>query len=154
MRYFTRAWCTGEYADAEAMTVVAAYAHHLDGITPRLPPDLRALSRVSLHDGRFRAVAFDPSARHLALLLRCGDHQRGYFDLSLIYDDVILLDEAPHGLAALVNDPQAEILYDEVNLLDQDRFEHRLLLWPAGEVTIQFAGLTLTRADVPSRHAP
>jgi hypothetical protein len=148
MRYFTRAWCAGECPDEEAAAVVAAYEQHLDEISPHLTPELHALSRISLHDAHFKAVDFDQPMRQLRLVLRCGDRQVGYFDLSLRYDDVTIVDKTPKGIVALANDPRAEVLYDEVGLFGEAHFEHRLILWPDGEVALQFSALTLARADV------
>jgi hypothetical protein len=154
LRYFTRAWCRGECTDEEFDEAVAAYGRRLDEITIRLLPDLRALSRISLNDAWFKSVIIDRTTHRLVLRLRCGDIQIGYFDLLLHYDEATIRDGTLHGVENLPNVSGTEVLYDEVDELGPGRFEHRMILWPQGELAIQFAAFTLARVAVPSRESP
>jgi hypothetical protein len=158
-QYFTRNWYAGD-DDADRTITVEAYWRHVDAIADRLPPTVRTFAReVNLHDGRFRAVTFTPSTGVLEMKLRCGDLQVGYFDLNLKYIGVHLPDTALAQLIAPVNNPTAEILYDEIDLGDDGRLVHRLALWPATdralwpftEVVISFITLDYVQRPRPTR---
>jgi hypothetical protein len=47
-------------------------------------------------------------------------------------------------LVAAVRAPKTEILYDEVDLAGDGKFEHRMLLWPREEMAIRFRGFSLS----------
>jgi len=106
---------------------------------------------VNLHDGRFRAATLRSPSGVLEMHLRCGDLQVGYFDLDLTYRSVNLSEAEVAELAAAVNLPETEVLYDEVDLGPEGSFVHRLLLWPRGELVIPFADLALRRRPTRSR---
>ncbi len=164
MRYFTRHWYNRIqahfFADAppteeESDGPAVAYRAHLAEIGRHLPADLLFLAtHLSLHDGLFKGVAQHPTARQLDIRLRCGDRPSGYFDLKLVYLGATLVTEPTIGLNGLVNNPAYEVLYDEVDIDDKGLWEHRLLLWPDGEVALRFSGSTYARIPVPDRHAP
>ena len=120
-----------------------------------MPAEVAALANdLSLHDARFKTVAVDYDSGNLKLRLRCGDLQHGYFDLSLDYEGAEMIDATPRGISALMGPPTAEVLYDEIDVTDDGRFEHDMRLWPDGELVVRFSNLTLARDDVPSRDAP
>ena len=164
MRYFTRQWYDRlqehYFADApmteeEGDGPSTAYGAHLARIGPRLPPDLLFVAtHLSLHDGLFKGVSRHPPARQMAIRLRCGDHPSGYFDLTLIYQGVALITEPGIGLDALVDNSAYEVLHDEVDIGEHGLYEHRLLLWPEGEVILRFSGFTYTRLAILDRYAP
>jgi hypothetical protein len=155
VQYFTRNWYAGD-DDADRSITVDAYWRHVDAIADRLPPTVRTFAReVNLHDGRFRAVTFAPSTGILELKLRCGDLEVGYFDLDLTYTGVHLPNTALARLAATVNNPTAEILYDEIDLDRQGRFVHRLALWPASEKSHwPFTEVVFTFVSLAYGHRP
>lgn len=45
-----------------------------------------------------------------------------------------------------LDDPRTELLYDEVDVVDPGRFEHRHLLWPEGEFGVRFAEVSVVSA--------
>ena len=80
-----------------------------------------------------------PPDRSLTLQIFCGDNQIGYRRLTLQYEGHIELAGADlHQLAAWLDEPETEMLYDEIDVIAQDRFEHRHLLWPNGEFGVRF----------------
>jgi hypothetical protein len=152
MRFFTRAWCTGELSDDECEQVVSAYWRHVAEIAPRLPADARLLAeQLSLHDGLFRRLIVNQTAQTCRMELRCGDLQVGYFDLDIEYRDASFMALDVDNAATIVDGEHSEILYDEVDIIGNGRFVHRLLCWPQGELWIAFADLAVVRRLAGSR---
>lgn len=152
MRFFTRAWCTGELDDEAFDQAVPAYWRHIDAIADRLPPEVLHLAReVSLHDSMFISADLDRRAGSIELKLRCGDRQIGYFNELITYSGATLVSSGPADPAAIINNPETEVLYDEIDLGNRGQFVHRLLCWPQGELTLWFTSLTLSRHAVSSR---
>lgn len=147
MRYFTRAWVEGELLDDVAEAVPDKYRAHVDLLD--LPPPLAALADADVHDGRILEV--DQDADKLSLRLRVGDLHRGYAGLRLDYLDASLGSESRAALDA-AQGSETEVLYAEVDRTGS-RFEHRMLLWPAGEVVVTFADVEITSTPVASRAA-
>lgn len=149
MKYLTREWYDGGHDD----DVYFAYRRYLTRISARLTAPVLALALSDLHDARFLDVAHDAGARSLALRLRTGFRRIGYADLLLRYGGVDL--SAVGGVPpALLADPRTEVIYHEVDVLDDGRFEHRLLLSPGGEVTLRFDGLEIAQRGVEHRAVP
>jgi hypothetical protein len=149
MKYLTREWYEGGHDD----DVYFAYRRYLTGISERLPAQVLALALSDLHDARFLDVEHDPQARTLTLRLRIGFRRIGYADLHLRYSGVVL-DAVDGEPAALLADPQTEVIYHEVDVSDDDRFEHRLLLSPHGQLTIGFDVVELRQQGVEHRAVP
>lgn len=149
MKYLTRDWYDGGHDD----DVYFAYRRYLTGISERLTAPLLALALSDLHDARFLDVEHDAEARVLTLRLRTGFRRIGYADLHLRYEDAELLatDGDP---AALLAAPQTEVIYHEVDVRDDGRFEHRLLLSPRGQLTIAFNHLRIFQKGVEHRAVP
>ena len=153
MKFFTRAWCSGEYSDEKSDSLVADYYRHLDEIAPKLSPDLLTVAyNVSLHDAQFKAIYLDQAEHQLTIRLRCGELQTGYFDLLLRYDSVLC--DTDMELESLVERKGVEVLYAEMDIADDSQFEHRIILWPEGEITIRFTQFEFSRTAVHSRNAP
>jgi hypothetical protein len=147
MRFFTPEWCRGD----DDLDAAAAYVAALEQLGADLPVAARVLARsISLHDARIRRIDADARRCELALLLRAGDHERGYFDLDLHYGGFAMAAPDAARLRVVGADPTAELLYDEVDAVDGG-FEHRLLFSREREVAIRFADLGLRLASRPSR---
>ena len=146
MKYLTRDWYESGHDDDGYF----AYRRYLTSISEHLPAQVLALALSDLHDALLKDVAHDAPARTLALRLRCGFRRIGYSDLILQYKNVSLTanDGDP---AALLADPETQVIYHEVDVADDGRFEHRLLLWPRGELTIAFDRLELSQRGVEHR---
>ena len=87
------------------------------------------------------------------LRLRIGFKRIGYADLHLGYEDVDL-SAVGSPPATLLADPETQAIYHEVDVGDDGRFEHRLLLWPRGELVVAFDGLRLAQQGVEHRAVP
>jgi hypothetical protein len=156
MKFFTRAWCTGQLAEATADARLKVYWKHVDTLAARLPATVYALGRgVNIHDGRFRAVQVVRPKRRIEMVLRCGDNQVGYFDLTLGYDSVDFVRTDTRALSRIVEDPECEILYDEIDVTgrgDAQRCVHRVICWPGyREFVVVFRALGMRLAPRASR---
>jgi len=158
MKYFTRTWWQrtyeGDCTDEEANKPFKDYSLHIKQIAPKLPSTLLALNEISLHDGLFKAVCLNSAAKSVSMTLRCGDLQVGYFDLYLNYENALVIDNTVAGLDSIMNNQKYEIIYDEVGILEENRFEHGVLIYPEGELIIQFSDFTFSRRDVANRDSP
>lgn len=140
MRFFTLAdWCGTEDRGNDPR---AEYASHLDGIRDRLPPQLLALQEtISLHDTRLRALVLLPADGSLRLEL---SSYSGKERIELVYQGVERLESSadpamglrgPHGYG--------DLGYDEVDVLPDGTFEHRILFSTGIEFRIVFRGFDL-----------
>ncbi len=151
MKFFTRGWVHGDMSDDEAEAVVPAYRQHLETIG--LSPPARELASLNPHDAHIMDVVHEPSVGTLRIRLRCGDLQTGYFDALLDFAAVTI---RPTHVTALVEASRLaefEILYDEVDRVDVDTFEYRLMLDPVGEVAWGFKDVRIARCRVIDRKA-
>jgi hypothetical protein len=152
MKFFTRGY--RDWTDDEYGAVARAYHQYVNSIADRFPAEVMALYRLDLHDGLFLTVAADERAQTVSMRLRCGNLQVGYFDVNVGYEGAAIVETETGDVLAVVHDPEAEILYDEVGIGETRAFEHRLLLWPRGELTICFDRLSVETTSVASREAP
>jgi hypothetical protein len=148
MRWFTRAWRDGDLGDAyDYQAVIDAYWTHIQELVPTVPPCVRDLAHVNLHDGRFEEVAVDPQRQTITLRLVAGDLQQGYFSLELSYDDAVLTGMEIGDFKRMIQHPKTEILYDEIDRLASGHYEQRFLMWPHGEFAIRFGDVGLSCID-------
>ena len=153
MKYFTRAFAAGDLPDQTYEQAFVDYDEHVRRILPTLPDALRSLATsVSLHDGKFISALINERERTVRFRLRCGDLQRGYEDVELMYRGVRAI-EADVELRPVIEDPQTEILYDEIDI-GNGTFIHRLLLDPLGEVAVTFEGVVLSITPAADRNLP
>ncbi len=150
MKFFTRAWVKGEMADEQAAVLLEAYWHYITSLD--LPTPIVALSKVNPHDAYLVALEHDPEHSRLMLRLRCGDLQRGYSDVTLAFSRVAVDRETLDTLRHAMRPASVEVLYDEVDR-SRECFEYRLLLYPDGEVSIQFKQVDITERPVAAREA-
>ena len=149
MKYLTRDWYDAGHDD----DTYFAYRRFLTSISDRLSAPVLALALSDLHDARFLDITHDAQARTLTVRLRIGFKRIGYADLHLRYDGVEL-SSVDGDSEALLADPATEVIYHEVDVRDDGRFEHRLLLSPRGELTIAFKDLAVSQRGVEHRAVP
>jgi hypothetical protein len=156
VRWFTRDWHSGDPLAPGPSEVSRAYWEHVDSLKDRLPAAFRVLTEaggdVSLHDGRFIQVSkpfWEPA--QLIFDVACWDMSGGilrddiwtYPDLHVrvVYGGAELMSPAWDELQSMARDPATEILYGEVDVAPDGRFEHRMLLWPqeAPLLAVRFA---------------
>jgi len=144
MKFFTREWANGTLEEGESRRLERSYDLHLTSIMPKLPRDAQLLaSEISIHDGLIKNIKVDRSTRTISLELICGDIQKGYFDLDILYRDAKLIEMDINTLETLTKDQRTELLYDEFEQLDNSKFIHRILLEPEGELAFSFDDLRI-----------
>ncbi|MEJ7893824.1 MAG: hypothetical protein WKF94_14415 [Solirubrobacteraceae bacterium] len=157
MKWMTRGWQCGDVSDAEGAALEAEYQSHVERLLPRLPDALRVFvgqpdesGYVSLHDGRLEWWASD-APRSFTLQVFCGYDRLGYRRLVMQYRGrAEVFGASGRDVAGWLNDPQTELLYDEVDIAEDGRFEHRFLLWPAGEFGLRCDDVVVVSAPAPA----
>lgn len=147
MRWFDLDFISGGLSDDEWTARQIEYAAHLDSIRSRLADGTeQLLSAVYLHDGQVANWAYEPGVVFVMRVLT-GDLQRGYEWLTLTYGDASLCDASEADLRRWwpAGDLPNEIVDEEVDLLADHSYEHRMLLWPEGVVSVRFRSLTVAR---------
>ena len=171
MRWFTRYWLAADQLASGPNEVRSAYWEHVDTIKDRFPENFRVLAEaggdVSLHDGRFIQVSrpfWEPS--QLIFDVASWDMSGGilrddiwtYPDLHvrIVYGGATLVSPNWDELKTLARDPATEIRYGEIDVADDGRLEHRMLLWPqdapllavrfstADVIPVRFDGASMT----------
>ncbi len=171
MRYFTRpevALSPHEWAEDEQHR---QYRVRLDQIADLLPPPLLTYAReVSLHDGRFRWFDVDETTKTINVQVEVPEPMpREALDwddvkvgamtedrmlrIGLHYGSAQVVSGITDELANVVNAPDTEVLSEEVDLVDDSVFEHRLLLWPEGDLAIRFSEFSFTREEIAGQVA-
>lgn len=143
MQWFTPAWHSGDLEDqhpGSTEDVRDAYWSHIEALVPQMPAAVRELATTTqLHDGQVHRWQHHEGALRAELIV--GDQQVGYSLLSLEYTSAQVQPEGVSLSDLTVGD--VEILYDEITLTPDGRWQHRLLLWPYRELAITFDGLQL-----------
>lgn len=153
MKFFTQDWASGVLSDEDTEQVRSSYWQHVDSIVPKLTaPIIELAKQINIHDGLIRYVIVDRQAEKLTLALRCGDLQTGYYDLDLSYSSVEFNLDDIVTLSSVSRYRKTELLYDEVDINEQKKFIHRILVYPKNEISIVFTGLEITKEDRPDRH--
>ena len=177
MRWFTRYWLAADQLDAGSNEVRRAYWYHVESIKGHLPAAFRVLAEaggeVSLHDGRFIQVSRPFWERaQLIFDIACWDLSSGilrddiwiYPDLHvrIVYGGAELVSPTWDELQAVARDPATEIRYGEIDIVDDGRIEHRMLLWPqetpllvvrfstADVIPVRFDGASMTVLRPPT----
>ncbi len=151
MKFLTREWVTGVLTDNEAEDRYAMYQDYVASIKLRLPEGLRSfVEDFGLIDGLIENIIVDHSMSEIVLLLRCGDRREGYFDAELHYLGVDFGTTDLTSLRAAAENPETEVLYDEVDI-DGSVFTHSYLFWPQHETTIRFNWFRYKRQNQPDR---
>lgn len=149
MKWFTHEWPTAGW-DATSK----AYSEHIAELRPHLPSGLTRLSEggglITLHDGWFiDALKEYENPDTILFDVRCWDMAEGrlidnvmvypMLHVRIRYEEAKLVNPGWDKLRAARG--SAEILYGEFDRSGDDRFVHRMLLWPEseGHVEVEFA---------------
>ena len=131
MEFFTKKWFLGKLPENESKRRLQEYKNYLKKIFPKLPITLRSFAlKFELHDGLLEKCTINQFEKTLQFDLICGDLQKGYFRLKMVYLDVDLNKKLIIKLKALIKNTSSEILYDEIGLVLDKKFVHRILFWP------------------------
>ena len=166
MRWLTRDWHgSGEnfLTDAEVDERTAAYKRHRQVVLPSLPADLQALAGEPiserfwvLHDGRVETWEAHLPERCVLVIVSWGK-ECGFHRLRIKYLDAELFGATEQQIARWLCDDRTQLLFQEVDVAPDGRFEHRHLLWPEGEFGVRFVDIGVdsmpaTAADYDRAH--
>lgn len=144
MEWFTREWLTGGLSDEEWQERLDSYDDHLSRLRERLADGPAALlpEATNLHDAQLSSIVHEEDSVRLRLL--AGDLQRGYEWVEIVYRGATLTPE--HAVSAQLLGGDVEVCADELADAQDAGLEHRLCLWPEGEVVIRFTDCVVTKA--------
>ena len=150
MKYFTLRWWEGKVENP--MVVNEQYCRYVQSVKKSLPKDLwRLFWNVSLHDAHLRRLHF---AQHkLELKLDGGRRDKGKYRLGLqrfrlTYDGVsrmTSLASPKRGLGGPGG--YGDLGYDEIEVIADGLFEHRILFSSGIELQVRFSNFTLWYED-------
>jgi hypothetical protein len=160
VKWFTRDWQQGRLTDDESSAVTADYVSHVEKLRRSTPAALRVLSgstgQFSLHDGWFIYSQWTSGeTRDLTIDVAGWYMDQPLLHVRIVYREAELLFPTQEIFDRLRATPSTEILYGEVDLTHDGRFEHRLLLWPeeAGYFAVRFKDLELAVVHFAGGHA-
>jgi hypothetical protein len=143
MKYFTLDW----WFESDNETI-DEYTSYIGSIRAQLPANLaRFIDTISLHDAQIIHFHLDIASRRLEFLLAAWFPSDGPWDveqhtLRLVYEEVISFRSTSTPDKALGGPTgYGELGYDEVELLGDGLFEHRLLFSSGIELQIRFRHL-------------
>jgi len=142
MKYFTKDWCLSKLDDEEIERRLKSYREYIQEIYMKLPFALKLLvQNINLHDGKLEFVFFSPDEKKLTLRGIFGDLELNYFFLEIKYLMVsnLNIDLLTH----IFENKKLEILSDEIEMLTDNLFSHRILLSTQRDIEIQFEGIEL-----------
>jgi hypothetical protein len=151
LKFFTRLWASGGLTNEETDRIRDAYWNSIETLLPHLPTQLAALATTNLHDSLPESVIVDRINKSILLTVLAGDLSSGYFKLTITYYDVDIDDIDISTFSHVLGHPNSELLFDEVDIVNEGKFVHRILFYPYGEFTITFSSINIERAEVNGR---
>lgn len=142
MKFFTIEWWADCQTDdaGHPHDAITAYRAHIAAVADRLPPALLALQEtVSLHDARLLRLGLSVADRTAVLELRLSDGS----PLALSYAGVESFESTQAPEHAFPGPGYGDLGYDEVDVLSDGRFKHRLLFATSIEFRLVFRSLEL-----------
>ena len=152
MKYFTFEWWNGESAsDPDPVT---AYQKHMASILDRLPSGFKDLEKsISLHDSKVRTVAVDVVNATIEVVLDGYQyHQKTpatHCEITMRYGQVkAFASSADYSRKLGGPGGYGDLGYDEIDILADGTFEHRILFSTGIEWTIQFGVFAIEQHTV------
>jgi hypothetical protein len=149
MKYFTLDWWRGD-ADSD----IEEYSSYLDDIRPQLSSKLsQFVDTINLHDAQIISFDLDTTGRKLEFLFNAlfpssGPASFEHHRLSLIYEEVSHINSISTPEKALGGPAgYGDLGYDEIELVQEQLFEHRLLFSSGIELQIRFKDVTWQQLD-------
>jgi hypothetical protein len=149
MKFFTKAWATGELPDEEFEAAIPLYRTYVASLA--LPDDAGALEATNIHDGMLERLNCTTS--ELSLVLITGDLQHGYFDTTITYLTNGLAASTVESLRSFVGRTDEELIYAEVDREGTD-FVHRLLFSTYEDLDIPFKSVAIRQSPRGFRERP
>ena len=162
LKYFTLDWyhAVDDNFDRDR-SAYQRYARHLDEMQGVLPADVLALAHLpGVDDALVVKVRHDRARRVLSLTLRAGDAVIGYYDLIFTYEGAEITPEDEQMLALVARTTrdsrrhESDLAFHELDVTEDGRIEHSLLLHPGRAFTIRCDTLVWVRLPRRSRDFP
>ncbi|WP_344059562.1 hypothetical protein [Terrabacter lapilli] len=150
MKWFTFAFHDGRLPDRAQDVVIRDYRRHLRDLR-RTALVLRALAELNLHDAQVQRWHLTDAQFRWSLLI--GDLESGYqlVDISYRAASLVGIDARALVAAQLDTSADAELVSDELDALDDGRFEHRFRFWPELEFGVAFGQVDVTLLSASSQ---
>ncbi len=151
MRFFPHDF--GSENDDATDAIIAAYNSFLESLPDPVGPRIRNFhASQSLNTNYLDRIQIRPFKKEVALSLISGDLQRGYSLLTIHYKNAALVEVESH-IRQVFGFRNADIRYDEFDLMAGDRFVHRMLMWPEhlGEFGILFDDFEVEQMPLAGR---
>lgn len=146
MKYFTLRWWEGKVENS--MAVNERFCRYVTSVKKSLPKDLwRLFWNVSLHDAHLRRLHFAHNKLELKLdgeRWDKGKHRPGLRRFRLRYEGVSRMTSLANPKRGL-GGPKGygDLGYDEIEVIDREVFEHRILFSTGIELQIRFSNFAL-----------
>lgn len=142
MKYFTLEF----WSAYEDLSVFDQYKKYIQRVKNKLSPALRSfVETIHLHDAQIVNFNFNPAARKLEITLDTlfyseisKDHQHRQIKVSY-HDVMVFLSTSSPDNALAGSEGYGDLGYDEIELLEDKLFEHRMLFSSGIELQIRFA---------------
>lgn len=143
MKYFTKDWCFSNLDDDEIEKRLKNYRTYIHNVYKKLPFVLKNLIKtINFHDGKLEKVSFIQNKRTLILKGVFGDLEVGYYFLEVKYLKVSNLEI--DFLDSVFKNQEIEILSDEIEVLNENLFSHKILFSTKQDINIQFQDIKIT----------
>jgi len=147
MKYFTiDNWIADQDLSQEPLPTHLAgreYQRYFDFVRDRLPQSYLGLVKEwYLHDSTLTSLEIDHASQRARLILASWKHDRSGGVLSITYSGLARVraeSDSEKGLPG--PNGFGDLGYDEIEVLNDDLFEHRILFSSGIELTFQFVGL-------------
>jgi hypothetical protein len=165
MKFFTvdvyNSWYS-TYKDGSTLEAASHdYDEYLESLKGILTDRLLTLARLpGVDDGLVVEVKHDQNQRTIALTLRCGHVQMGYYDLVLQYEGAKISAHDEQTLAQIARTTRDEVRHQsdlyrhELDLTAAGSIEHRLLFHPGVWFAIRCRALRWDKVDRPDQKLP
>lgn len=148
MKYFTKEWCFGEMTDEQCDATLNRYKKYIDQIYISLPFVLKVLAKnTPFHDGIVNSIEIQED--NLTLIGIFGDLEIGYFKLKIVYKKTNI-ETNNRSFFSIFNKELLEILSDEIEILPDGYYSHKLLFSSKKEFEITFKDVEIEIANVNS----
>lgn len=142
MKYFTKEWYYLKEGE-ESKKIMEAYRTYIDKVYDQLPLILQLFARtISLHDGILEEVLFVKDGNILTFKAMIPTWTTWYFKIEIIYTGISNLSIGK--LNSFFKNKIAEILYNEVEILPNEQYSHRIFFGSKKDLEIIFKDIEIS----------
>lgn len=128
---------------------MTAYNEYINSRFMTLPFTLKLLSKhINLHDGILQQIVYNHTQNSLAMKCVCGDLQIGYFLIKIKY--LGLDGPKEEELLSVFDGRCIEILMDEIEILENQSYSHKMIFNTRSEIDIIFRKVEIDVRDSSS----